>query len=63
MISEYLFTKMISELFFKNNPKTDFKFCALWLVDEENFEIHQICIFSQNLFENNCIKQMCKKCI
>ena len=28
----------------KNNHKTDHKFCTPWLVDEENFEIHQICI-------------------
>ena len=27
----------------ENNRKTDLKFCAPWISDEENFEIHQIC--------------------
>ena len=46
----------------KNNSKTDLKFCAPWLLDEENFEIHQICILLwKTCIKKNCIKQLCKK--
>ena len=36
------FSKMIREFSQQNNRKTDVKFLVPWLLDEENFEIHQI---------------------
>ena len=46
----------------ENNSKTDLKFCTPWSLDEENFEIHQICnLLKKTFIRKNCIKQLCKE--
>ena len=59
---ELTFQKRFVSFSNKNNHKTDHRFCAPWSVDEENFEVHQICnLYQKTFIKKNCIKQLCKK--
>ena len=60
------FTKRIGKVSYQNHILTFATFlkahgCAPWLVDEGNFEIHQICILYLKTFtKKNFINQLCK---
>ena len=49
----------------ENNHKTDLKFCAPWLVHEENFEVHRFASYTRKHLQirivlNNCVKNHLK---